>query len=103
MHVWKMKLGFDIMRLGHVNFDILKIMTQKEMLKGLPFIIHSNQLCEGCLVGKQFCKSFLKESTSRAYQPLQEIHVNVCGPIKPCSFGKKSYFLLFIDDYSRKT
>jgi len=72
------------MRLEHVNFDSLKMMAQKEMLKGLPSIIHSNQLCEECLVGKQFCKSFSKKSTSRAYQPLQEIHVNVCGPIKPC-------------------
>jgi len=91
------------MRLGHVNFDSLKMMAQKEMLKGLPSIIHPNQLCEGCLVGKQFHKSFSNESTSRANQPLQEIHVNVYGPIKPCSFGKNSYFLLFIDDYSRKT
>jgi hypothetical protein len=91
------------MRLGHASFDSLKMMAQKEMLKGLPSIIHPNQLCEGCLVGKQFCKSFSKESTSIANQPLQEIHVDVCGPIKPCSFGKKSYFLLFIDDYSGKT
>jgi len=73
------------------------------MLKGLPSIIHLNQLSEGCLVGKQFHKSFLKESTSRANQPLQEIHVEVCGPIKPYSFDKNTYFLLFIDDYSRKT
>ena len=42
------------MKLGHVNFDSLKMMAQKEMLKGLPYIIHPNQLCEGCLVGKQF-------------------------------------------------
>jgi hypothetical protein len=51
-------------RLGHVNFDSLKMMAQEEMLKGLPSIIHPNKLCEGCLVGKQFCKSFLKEFTS---------------------------------------
>ena len=51
-------------------------------------------------MGKQFRKSFTNESTPRANQPLQEIHVNVCGPIKPCLFGKNSYFLLFIDDYS---
>jgi len=58
------------MRLGHVNFDSLKMMAQNEMLKGLPFIIYPNQLCKGCLVGKQFCKSFFKESTSRANQLL---------------------------------
>ena len=86
------------MRFKHVNFDSLKMMAQKEMLKGLPSIIHPNQLCEGCLVGKQFHKIFLKESTSRVNQPLQEIHVDVCGSIKPCLFSKIYifYFLLMI-------
>jgi len=62
-------------RFEHVNFDNLKMMAQKEMLKGLLSIIHPNQLCKGCLVGKQFHKIFSKESTSRVNQPLQEIHV----------------------------
>jgi hypothetical protein len=53
-------------------------------------------------VGKQFHKSFSKESTSRASQPLQEIHVDVYGPIKPYLFGKNMYFLFFIDDYNKK-
>jgi hypothetical protein len=79
------------------------MMAQKKMLKGLPSIIYPNQLCDECLVSKQFRKSFLKKSTSRASQPLQEIHVDVCGLIKPCLFGKHLYFVLFIDDYSRKT
>ena len=70
------------MKLGYVNFDSLKIMGWKEMLKGLSSIKYPNQSYEWYLVGKQFCKSFLKESASRVSQPLQEIHVNVCGPIK---------------------
>jgi hypothetical protein len=57
-------------RLKQVNFDSLKMMMQNEMLKGLPSIKCLNQLCEGCLVGKQFCKSFSKESASRSSQPL---------------------------------
>ena len=76
------------------------MMTQKEMLKGLSSIIHLNQLCEGCLVGKQLRKSFLEESTSKASQPLQKIHTYICGPIKPYSFDKKRiysiYFLFMI-------
>ncbi|KAK2993848.1 hypothetical protein RJ640_027325 [Escallonia rubra] len=35
--------------------------------------------------------------------PLELIHTDVCGPIDPASLGKNIYFLLFIDDYSRKT
>jgi hypothetical protein len=48
-------------------------------------------------------KSFPKESTSRANEPFQLVHADVCGPIKPSSFGKNRYFLLFINDFSRKT
>jgi ribosomal protein L31 len=66
------------------------------MLNGLQSIIHPNQLCEECLVENQFCKSFLKESTSKVSQPQQEIHVDVCGPIKPCLFGKYMYFLFLL-------
>jgi len=46
-------------------------------------------------MGKQFNKSFLKESTSRASQPLQEIHADVYGPIQPCLYGKKIIFFIF--------
>lgn len=91
------------LRLGHINFGGLKLLAQKGMLMGLPFIDQPDQLCEGCLVGKQFRKSFPKETTSRASGPLQLVHADVCGPIKPSSFGKNRYFPLFIDDFSRKT
>jgi hypothetical protein len=77
----KDEIGLWHMRLGHANFDSLKMMAQKKMLKVLPSIIHLNQLCERCLVGKQFRKSFSNESILRASQNLQEIHANVCGSI----------------------
>ncbi|KAE8655892.1 TMV resistance protein N-like [Hibiscus syriacus] len=50
---------------------------KKEMVKGLPHINHPDQLCEGCLVGKQFRKSFPKESETRAKKPLELIHTDV--------------------------
>ncbi|GLU15868.1 hypothetical protein SLE2022_323240 [Rubroshorea leprosula] len=78
-------------------------MASKRMVKGLPSVNQPDQLCEGCLLGKQSRKSFPKQSQSRATRPLQLVHTDVCGPITPCSFGKNKYFLLFIDDYSRKT
>jgi len=69
------------MRLRHVKFDSIKMMTQKEMLQDLPSIEHPNQLCKECLVDKLFHKSFPKESIAKESQPLQEIHVDACGPI----------------------
>ena len=73
------------------------------MVKGIPTIDRPHQLCEACLLGKYSRKSFPKQSKLKATKPLQSIHADVYGPIKPLSLGKTAYFLLFIDDYSRKT
>ncbi|GJR08472.1 retrovirus-related pol polyprotein from transposon TNT 1-94 [Tanacetum coccineum] len=73
------------------------------MVKGLDQIDHPNQVCEVCLLGKHARSSFPKEAKSRAKEPLQLIHTDLCGPITPPSHGKNLYFMLFIDDYSRKT
>ncbi|KAL8137323.1 hypothetical protein V2J09_003324 [Rumex salicifolius] len=48
-------------------------------------------------------QSFPRETNSRSNNPLELVHKDVCGPIKPSSLGKSNYFLLFIDDFSRKT
>ena len=90
------------LRFGHLNFRGLQLLSKKEIVRGLPFISHPDQVCEGCLLGKHFKKSFPKKSRSRAQKPLELIHTNVCGLIKPSSLGMSNYFLLFIDDFSRK-
>ena len=33
--------------------------------------------------------------------PLDLVHMDLCGPIKPSTLGGKSYFLLIVDDFSR--
>ena len=91
------------MRFEHLNFEVLKSMGDKNMVDGIPSINHPKQLCETCLLGKHARRSFPKETTSRTSKPLQLVHTDVCGPIDPPSFGKRKYFLLFIDDFSRKT
>ncbi|KAE8657590.1 hypothetical protein F3Y22_tig00116989pilonHSYRG00496 [Hibiscus syriacus] len=90
-------------RFGHLNFGGLELLSKKKMVKGLPRINHPDHHCKGCLAGKQFRKSFPKELETRAKKPLELIHTDVCGPIKPSSLGNSNYFLLFIDDFSRKT
>ncbi|GKV01270.1 hypothetical protein SLEP1_g13835 [Rubroshorea leprosula] len=75
------------LRLGHLNFGGLKALASEEMVNGLPKINHPNQLCEGCFFGKQARKSFPKEATFRATKPLQLVHADVFGPIKPSSYA----------------
>ena len=79
------------------------MLAKTTMVRGLPSIEHPNQLCEGCLLGKQSRKSFPKETSTRATKPFQLVHIDVCGSIKPSSLGKSNYFLLFIGDFSRKS
>ena len=90
------------LRFGHLNFGGLQLLVKTTMVRGLPSIEHPNQLCEGCLLGKQSRKCLPKEASTRATKPLQLVHTDVCGPTKPSSLGKGNYFLLFIDDFSRK-
>ena len=66
----------------------------------MSFIDHSNQLCEGCLLGKHAQKKIPKEATKKAKKPLELIHANVCDPIHPNSLGKDKCFLLVIDKFS---
>ncbi|KAH9719925.1 hypothetical protein KPL70_005931 [Citrus sinensis] len=73
------------LRYGHLNFGGLELLFKKNMVKGLSYINHPDQLCEGCLLGKQFRKSFPNESNSRAQKPFKLIHTDVCGPFKPNS------------------
>ncbi|GJS20373.1 retrovirus-related pol polyprotein from transposon TNT 1-94 [Tanacetum coccineum] len=72
---------------GNVTFrDESKApVKEKGMLKGLDQIDHPNQVCEGCILGKHARSSFLKEETSRAKEPLQLIHTDLCGPFTPPS------------------
>ncbi|KAJ8628560.1 hypothetical protein MRB53_021883 [Persea americana] len=76
-------------RYGHLNFQGLRTLHQKQMVKGLPQLKTPSKVCKDCLVGKQHGNSFPKVSTWRASQILQLIHADICGPITPISNSKK--------------
>jgi transposase InsO family protein len=91
------------LRLGHLNFTSLKMLESKKMVKGMPHIDHPDEVCESCALSKHHRSSFAKEVNWKANKPLELVHTDVCGPIKPMSTGQNRYFLTFIDDFSRKT
>ncbi|GJT82606.1 retrovirus-related pol polyprotein from transposon TNT 1-94 [Tanacetum coccineum] len=67
--------GLQIEEVVGEDFNI----KEEGMVKGLDQIDHPNQVCEGCLLGKHARSSFSKEVTSRAKEPLQLIHMDLCG------------------------
>lgn len=71
------------------------------MVRGLPTIDHTDQLCDGCLAGKQRRLPFPEEAKFRAQEALELVHGDLCGPITPATPGGRKYFLLLVDDMSR--
>ncbi|KAK4382827.1 Retrovirus-related Pol polyprotein from transposon TNT 1-94 [Sesamum angolense] len=90
-------------RLGHFNFQGLKILHQKKMMTYLPQIQAVEGASEACLQGKQHKKPFPSGTSWRAKAVLELIHTDVCGPMRTPSHEQNRYFILFIDDYSRMT
>ena len=88
-------------RLGHVNFNALKLLADKKMAGGVPLITHPQQVCQDCLAGKQSRFSFPASTNYRASKPLELIHADLCGPISPATIGGSHYFMLLVDDFSR--
>ncbi|KAL8116816.1 hypothetical protein AgCh_023110 [Apium graveolens] len=89
-------------RLGHVNYQAMKLMNVNEMAHGLPSFVQPKEACSGCLMTKQARKPFPRQSDFKAAKKLELIHGDLCGPISPPTTAGNRYFLLLVDDYSRK-
>lgn len=89
-------------RLGHVNFQALSQMSRDEMVYGIPKIVQPRKTCEGCLMAKQPRKAFPAQTSWRSKERLELIHGDICGPITPSTPAGNRYFLLLVDDYTRK-
>jgi transposase InsO family protein len=73
------------------------------MVTGLPEIqIQHKGVCKCCALGNNV-KGFLSSSDNRSKEILDLIHSDVCGPMIVASLNGYLYYVLFIDDHSRKT
>ena len=84
-------------RLAHVGLKALKM---------LPTITDAPKMTGKCHCESRIkCKSARKPftpTTSRATEPLQLLHSDICGPLET-AIGGGRYMLLFIDDGMRHT
>eukprot|EP00253_Pinus_taeda_P018707 PITA_18707 len=90
------------LRFGHLSFGGLNLLSRKGMVRGLPLIEKPDNICEGCILGKQHKESFPSGKSIRAKAPLEIVHSDVCGPMQSPSIAGSQYFLTFIDDFTRK-
>ncbi|GAU13002.1 hypothetical protein TSUD_173010 [Trifolium subterraneum] len=90
-------------RYGHLSLKGLNVLAKKDMVKGLPLLQESQDICNDCVIGKHQRDTIPKSTSWRASEKLELIHSDICGPINPSSNGGCRYFITFTDDYSRKT
>lgn len=88
-------------RLGHINFESMRFMAKKNMVKGMPNIKHQSQICESCLVGKQTRNPYPHATSYRATRPSELVHGDLCGLISPQTVAGNRYIFLLVDDFSR--
>jgi transposase InsO family protein len=73
------------------------------MVTGFPEIhIEHDGICRGCSLGKNVNGSFSR-SDNRSKGILDLINTDVCGPMIVASLNGYLYYVLFINDHSRKT
>ncbi|KAL4334062.1 hypothetical protein GQ457_07G002440 [Hibiscus cannabinus] len=77
-------------RYGHLSFNGLNTLKQKEMVFELPRLIQPLKVCMERLNEKQKRDPFPKKSSWRAELPLQLVHSDLCGPIQPISNSKRA-------------
>ena len=50
----------------------------------------------------KYTKATFHEKESRATEILERFHSYVCGPLSTASTSKHMYYVIFVDDFSRK-
>ncbi|KAH9650701.1 retrovirus-related pol polyprotein from transposon TNT 1-94-like protein [Citrus sinensis] len=86
-------------RLGHAGEKSLQTLMRHGLLKGTKTC--KLNFCEHCVVGK---KTRVKFGTANhdTREILEYVHSDVWGPTKTASIGGSHYFVIFVDDFSRR-
>lgn len=88
-------------RIYHLHFRALPSMER--MVTGPSKLCQQiNGTFRGCAMGRN-TKGHFHSSESRTKCILDLVHSNLCGPMSMASLSGFWYYVIFIDDYSRKT
>ena len=75
-------------------------MSSHDLVENFPIIDDVIDTYDVCQFGKQSRISSIL-CQPKAYEKLQIIHIDVCGPMPTTSLNGSKYFLLFINDFTR--
>nr|GEV97961.1 hypothetical protein [Tanacetum cinerariifolium] len=94
----------DLLRLSHLNFDYINLLSNKDVVIGLPKLkFVKDQLCSSYELSKAKRSSFKSNVVPSLKGRLNLLHIDLCGPMQVASINGKKYILVIVDDYSRYT
>ena len=89
-------------RLGHTNIKNLNKIVKMGLVRGIPAKdFQCDEHCIACLKGKQHKVSYKSIDEFKTTACLQLLHMDLFGPVRVMSLGKKKYCLVIVDDFSR--
>ena len=90
-------------RLGHLSQKNMRKLTITHAIRDDPDLKREREYdCSACSKGKYVRKQYkTKEFSSEAV--LDIVHIDLCGPMRTKGLKGERYFVLFVDDYSRRT
>jgi hypothetical protein len=88
-------------RMAHLHHGALRVLREL-VTRVIYFSSEHHELCKGCILGK-YTKISFPSSDSREAGILDLIHSDVCGPMSLASLIGSLYYVVFIDDFSRKS
>ena len=84
-------------RMGHISKQRIERLITQGILDSLD--MSDFDICVDCIKGKMTNKR--KTGANRCSNVLELIHTDICGPFPTASWNGHTYFITFIDDYSR--
>ena len=90
-------------KLGDILQKTLSHLLKHGMILGIGFDSVGQKItCDVCIKSKITCKSLPKVSGEQAKKLGDKIYSDIWGPSRHLTTDKKSYYVSFIDDYSRE-
>jgi transposase InsO family protein len=89
-------------KLGHLSFDLLSHLSKLNLIRGLPWLRFEKELiCAPCSHAKMVASFHPPLTDVMTERPCDLIHMDLIGPTRVRSVGRKWYIIFLVDDYSR--
>ena len=90
--------------MGHASYKQLSLVSKNDAVLGMPKLNKvTNAMCGPCQLGKQTKAQHHAALIIAMARPLELLLVDLKGPTRKESLGRKKYIMVVVDDFTRFT